>query len=66
MLIFLTSCKSVTLGGSNKPILVSPKVTTWSVLNEEDLNKPLRDFKDTDILTSDTMRQIKDHNDKVR
>jgi len=65
MLIFLTSCDSVTVGGNDKKILLSHELHVWSVIPEEDKQRPLKDFEGADILTSSTARQIKDHNDKI-
>jgi hypothetical protein len=65
MLISLTSCVHGTPEKNDKRVLLSPDVYVWSVLTEEDKKRPLGDFEGADILTSKTMRQIKDHNDKA-
>lgn len=68
MLPFLMSCaeKIPVEAPDNTRILLSPCIMVWSRITPEQGEQPLKDFKNCDILTSTTMREVKDHNDEVR
>ena len=66
MSVFLMSCSATTQGAADKRILISPKATIWTLLTDEQKEKPLKEYEGYDIFTPETAREIKDHNDSVR
>ena len=67
-LLFLTSCgKRIEdqLPPTGSEVVVSYCVLTWSQLTDEQLAKPLSEYKECDILTSETMRDILRNNKRV-
>lgn len=66
--MFLTSCVTNTHEVTTRKgsvVTVAPQTFTWSELHESELERPLRFYKGTDILTEQTLRDILNNNEKL-
>ena len=64
--LFATACGPAMHAAQNGEIVyVTSDVELWDTIPQEDLNRPLKDYKGRDILTTDTARGVLRNNEKL-